>query len=148
MDHTGALSELRSKLKVPLAAHAADVGGLHPPPETLLSDDNIVSFGNVKLEVLHTPGHTPGSLCFKIGKYLISGDTIFPGGPGMTRSPADLRQIIKSITDKILVLPDDTQVHPGHGDSTTLRKEKDEFAVFSSQPHDKNLCGTILWLSS
>ena len=148
MDHTGALSELRSKLKVPLAAHAADVGGLHPPPEILLTDDDIVSFGNVKLEVLHTPGHTPGSLCLKIGRYLISGDTIFPGGPGITWSPANLRQIIKSITDKIFVLPDDTQVHPGHGDSTTSRKEKDEFAVFSSRPHDKNLCGTVLWLSS
>ena len=147
MDHTGALPELRSKLKTPLAVHAADTGGM-PPPEILLSDDDTVSFGNVKLNVLHTPGHTPGSLCFKIGGYLISGDTIFPGGPGMTRSPADLRQIIESITDKIFVLPDDTQVHPGHGASTILKKEKDEFSVFSSRPHDQNLCGSVLWLSS
>ncbi len=147
MDHTGALPELRSKLKAPLAVHAADTGGL-PPPEILLSDGDTVSFGNVKLNVLHTPGHTPGSLCFKTGKYLISGDTIFPGGPGMTGSPADLRQIIESITDKLFVLPDDTQVHPGHGASTILKKEKDEFSVFSSRPHDQNLCGSVLWLSS
>ncbi len=147
MDHIGALPELRSKLKAPLAVHAADTGGL-PPPEILLSDDDTVSFGNIKLSVLHTPGHTPGSLCFKIGGYLISGDTIFPGGPGMTRSPADLRQLIESITDKIFVLPDDTQVHPGHGASTILKKEKDEFSVFSSRPHDQNLCGNVLWLSS
>ncbi len=148
MDHLGALSELRSRLKVPLAAHTADSGRLPSPPEILLNDGDVVSFGKVRLEVLHTPGHTPGSLCFKTGRYLISGDTIFPGGPGKTSTPADLRQIIKSITDKILVLPDDTQIYPGHGDSTTLKKEKDEFAVFSSRSHHPNLCGDVLWLSS
>lgn len=148
MDHIGALSELRSGLEVPLATHAADAGGSPPPPEIQLNDGDIVSFGNIKLEVSHTPGHTPGSLCFKTGKYLISGDTIFPGGPGKTRSPADLQQIIKSVTSKIFTLDDDTQVYPGHGDSTVLKKEKDEFAVFSSRPHKPNLCGDVLWLSS
>ena len=147
-DHIGALSELWSKLKVPLAAHAADSTRLPSPPEILLNDGDVVSFGKVELEVLHTPGHTSGSLCFKIDKYLISGDTIFPGGPGKTRSPADLRQIINSITDKILVLPDDTEIYPGHGDSTILKKERDEFAIFSSRSHDPNLCGDVLWLSS
>jgi glyoxylase-like metal-dependent hydrolase (beta-lactamase superfamily II) len=147
-DHIGALSELRSKLKVPLAAHVDDSTRLPSPPEVLLNDGDVVSFGKVKLEVLHTPGHTSGSLCFKFGRYLISGDTIFPGGPGKTRSPADLRQIIKSITNKILVLPDDTEIYPGHGDSTILKKERDEFATFSSRPHDPNLCGDVLWLSS
>jgi len=148
MDHLGALSELQSKLKAPVAVHAADSTRLPSPPEMLLSDGDVVSFGKVKLEVLHTPGHTPGSLCFNAGQYLISGDTIFPGGPGKTGSPADLRQIIKSITEKIFVLSDDTQIYPGHGDSTTLKKEKDEFAVFSSRPHAPNLCGDVLWLSS
>jgi glyoxylase-like metal-dependent hydrolase (beta-lactamase superfamily II) len=79
---------------------------------------------------------------------LISGDSIFPGGPGKTRSPAALKQIIKSITEEIFVLPDDTQIYPGHGDSTVLKKEKDEFAVFSSRLHDPGLCGDVLWLSS
>ena len=148
MDHTGALSELRSKLGIPLATHAADAGALSSPPEIQLNDGDTVSFGNIKLEVLHTPGHTPGSLCFKTGKYLISGDTIFPGGPGKTRSPADLQQIIQSITSKIFTLDDDTQAYPGHGDSTVLKKEKDEFAVFSSRPHNPNLCGDVLWLSA
>ena len=148
MDHTGALSELRSKLKVPLCVHAADSKSLPSSPERLLTDGDVVLFGKVKVEVLHTPGHTPGSLCFKIGKYLIAGDTIFPGGPGKTGSPADFRQIIKSMTDKILVLPDDTQIYPGHGDSTTIKNGKSEFAVFSSRHHDPNLCGDVLWLSS
>jgi glyoxylase-like metal-dependent hydrolase (beta-lactamase superfamily II) len=87
-------------------------------------------------------------VCFLTGKYLISGDTLFPGGPGKTGSPGNLEQIIESIKGKILPLPDDTYVYPGHGDSTVLRKEKEEFAVFSSRPHDPNLCGDVLWLSS
>ncbi len=148
MDHLGALAELHSKLKVPLAVHALDAGNLPSTPEMLLSDGDAISLGNLKFEVLHTPGHTHGGLCFKVGRYLISGDTIFPGGPGKTRSPADLRQIIKSITEKIFVLPDDTPIYPGHGETTVLKKEKDEFAVFSSRPHDPNLCGDVLWLSS
>lgn len=148
MDHIGALSELRSKLRIPLAAHVADAGVLSPPPEIQLNDGDTVSFGNIKLEVRHTPGHTPGSLCFKTGKYLLSGDTIFPGGPGKTNSPANFQQIIKSITSQIFSLDDDTQVYPGHGDSTVLKKEKEKFAVFSSRPHNPTLCGDVLWLSS
>lgn len=148
MDHIGALSELRSKLRIPLAAHVADAGVLSPPPEIQLNDGSTISFGNIKLEVWHTPGHTSGSLCFKTGKYLLAGDTIFPGGPGKTSSPANFQQIIKSITSQIFPLDDDTQVYPGHGDSTVLNKEKEEFAVFSSRPHNPTLCGDVLWLSS
>ena len=147
-DHIGALAELRSKLGIPLAAHAKDAGILPSPPEIELNDGDIISFGNVKLEVLHTPGHTPGSLCFKAGKYLLSGDTIFPNGPGKTSSPANLQQIVKSITGKIFALDDDTQVYPGHGDSTVIKNEKEEFAAFSSRPHNPNLCGDVFWLSS
>jgi len=148
MDHIGALSELGSRLKVPLAAHALDTGNLPSPPEILLNNGDTVLFGNLKFEVLHTPGHTPGSLCFKVGHYLLSGDTIFSKGPGKTRSPVAFKQIVKSITEKIFVLPDDTQIYPGHGASTVLKKEKDEFAVFSSRPHNPDLCGDVLWLSS
>ena len=147
-DHIGALYALQSKLQVPLAAHALDTANLPSPPEIMLSDNDSILFGNLKLTVLHTPGHTPGGVCFKTSKYLISGDTIFPGGPGKTRSPADFSQIIKSITEKIFVLPDDTKVFPGHGDSTILKREKDEFDVFSSRPHNPNLCGDVLWLSA
>ncbi len=148
MDHLGALAELHSRLRIPLAVHALDAGNLPSSPEMLLSDGDTVSLGDFKLEVLHTPGHTPGGLCFKAGRYLISGDTIFPGGSGKTRSPADFRQIIKSITEKIFVLPDDTPIYPGHGDATVLKKEKDEFAVFSARSHSADLCGDVLWLSS
>jgi glyoxylase-like metal-dependent hydrolase (beta-lactamase superfamily II) len=148
MDHLGALAELTSELGIPVAVHALDAKGLPFRPEILLGDGQTVSFGKIEVRVLHTPGHTPGSVCFLMGRYLISGDTLFPGGPGKTRSPADLRQIIQSLKDKIFPLPDDTQVYPGHGDSTVLSKEKEEFALFSARSHDPHLCGDVLWLSS
>jgi len=147
-DHTGVLVSLRSRLKVPLAAHAADSLTLKTPPEILLEDGDTISLGNIKVKVLHVPGHTPGSLCFRIGKYLLAGDTIFPGGPGRTESPDQFQQIVASITEKILSLPDDTAILPGHGDGTTVKKSREEYAVFASRPHPLDLYGDVLWLTS
>jgi len=148
MDHVGALPRLKSELKVPLAAHHADSAGLPVAPDMLLNEGDVVSFGNIQIKVMHTPGHTPGSLCFLTGKYLISGDTMFPGGPGKTRSPAAFKEIVRSITTKLFALPDETEAYPGHGQSTTIGNEKQAFAVFSSKTHDPGLCGDVLWLSS
>ena len=148
MDHVGALAELVARLKVPVAMNSLDVGRLSVKPELLLKDGDMVSFGAVGLKVLHTPGHTPGSICFLTGRFLISGDTIFPGGPGHTNLPDNLRQIITSIKDKIFTLADETMVFPGHGTDTVLKKEKEAVAVFVSKPHDPNLCGDVTWLSS
>lgn len=148
MDHTGALRQLKSCLTVPIAIHPADADYLPLSPDKMLSDEEIVSFGNIELKVLHTPGHTPGSLCFLTGKHLISGDTIFPGGPGKTNTADDFKQIIASISEKIFVLPDDVQVYPGHGEITVLKKEREDFAIFSSRSHSPHLCGHVSWLSS
>jgi glyoxylase-like metal-dependent hydrolase (beta-lactamase superfamily II) len=79
---------------------------------------------------------------------LLAGDTIFPGGPGKTGSPASFQQIVRSITEKIFALDEDTQVYPGHGGPTLLKKEKGEFTAFSSRQHKPDLCGDVLWLSA
>jgi len=148
IDHIGALEELKSKLKIPVAVHPADASRLPLKPDMELKDGNALKIGKLNIKVLHTPGHTPGSLCFLTGRHLISGDTIFPGGPGKTGSPADFKQIVKSIKDKLFALPDDTQVYPGHGEPTVLGKEKKEFAAFAYKSHVPGLCGDVLWLSS
>ena len=148
LDHLGAFSEVTDELNIPVAIHPEDAKKLPSQPEILLKNGDSISFGKVSLKVLHTPGHTPGSICLLTGKYLISGDTIFPGGPGKTGSPAALRQIIESLSEKIFILPEDTRIYPGHGDSTLLGKEKTEFEVFSSRNHNPSLCGDVLWLSS
>jgi glyoxylase-like metal-dependent hydrolase (beta-lactamase superfamily II) len=147
MDHTGALSELKSTLDLPVAAHADDAGSLPVSADQLLNGGDVISFGDIKLSVLHTPGHTPGSVCFLTANYLIAGDTLFPGGPGRTRTPADFKRILDSLTSKIFVLPDDTQVFPGHGNSAILGKERPSFEAFSAGGLDAKLCGDVLWCS-
>jgi len=148
MDHTGALEDLKSTLNVPVAAHADDAAKLPVRPDLLLKDGDLISFGDIQLTVLHTPGHTPGSLAFLTGNYLIAGDTIFPDGPGKTWSPADFKRIVESLTLKIFVLPGETQIFPGHGDSTVLKREKRLFEEFAAKPHEAGICGDVLWSSS
>jgi len=148
MDHTGALAEVKSTLNIPVAAHCDDAGNLPLKPDMLLNDGDVICAGNIHFTVLHTPGHTPGSLCFLTGNYLIAGDTIFPGGPGKTGSAPDFKRIVESLSSKIFVLPEDTRIYPGHGDSAVLRKEKQAFEAFSAGAHDPNLCGDVLWSSS
>ncbi len=144
-DHTGVIVSLRSRLKVPLGVHPLDTTQLKKPPEILLKDGDKLKLGNLEIEVLHTPGHTPGSLCFRIGRYVFVGDTIFPGGPGHTERPEDFQQILKSINEKIFRLPDDTTLYPGHGNSITVKKAKEEYKVFASKPHDADIYGDVTW---
>lgn len=81
--------------------------------------------GDLALTTLHTPGHTPGGISIKVGRHLFTGDTLFPGGPGLTGWPlSDFPTIIDSICRKLFTLPDDTLVHPGHGPSTTIGTER------------------------
>ena len=146
-DHIGGLVELSSILEVPVAAHPADAKDLPLEPDLLLNDEDTFFFGAIKLKVLHTPGHTPGSLCFFTDRYLVAGDTLFPGGPGKTQSPGDFRQIIQSITEKLFELREEAQVYPGHGKATTIKEAKQQYEVFAARPHNPNLYGDIEWLS-
>lgn len=144
-DHLGALPEIKAALGVPVAVHPHDAPRLSPPADMMLSHGQEIALGGQTLKVLHTPGHTPGSLCFLLGKHLLAGDTIFPNGPGKTNRPQDFEQILESITRQIFVLPDDTVVYPGHGFSTVLGKEKGLFAQFNSRPRKPGLCGDVVW---
>ncbi len=95
-----------------------------------LKDSQILQFGNIKLQVLATPGHTQGCVCFfsltPHGSWLFSGDTLFCGGIGRTDLPGgDYPTLIRSIQKRILTLPDSTIVYPGHGYETTLQTEKE-----------------------
>jgi len=147
-DHTGGLKSTRAKILACLAVHPADNQKLPVKPDMDLSHGDNLFVGKLKLEVLYTPGHTAGSVCFKVGKYLLAGDTIFPGGPGHTETPEAFQRIIKSIADNILVLPEDTEVLPGHGPATTVRQSREEYAVFASHEHTAGLCGDVLWKES
>jgi len=122
MDHVQALPELREKLGVPVAAHPGDD---YPVPiDRELADGDEIAFGERSAKVLHTPGHTPGGICLLVGGHLVSGDTLFPGGPGNTwGDAAAFDQIIGAIESKLFVLPAETPVYPGHGRDTTIGAE-------------------------
>ncbi len=124
-DHVQALAAVKGALGVQVGVHPDDAAMLPIPADFLLSDGDRIAFGNRELLVLHTPGHTPGSVCFLTGDQLISGDTLFPDGPGATATPlGNFPQIIESIRTKLFTLPDETVVLPGHGRSTTVGAER------------------------
>ncbi len=93
----------------------------------ILEDESVIEVGRLRLRTILTPGHTPGSMCFKVegSPVLFSGDTLFPGGPGATRfSYSSFPAIIQSIEEKLFTLPPETIVMPGHGLDTTIGKER------------------------
>ena len=124
-DHIQAVPQLRDA-GYSVSVTAEDAGML-PSYDEVLEDEATVTVGRLRLHTLLTPGHTPGSMCFRLEGHpvLFSGDTLFPGGPGATSfEGGDFPTIIHSIEDRLFTLPPDTLVLPGHGDSTTIGDER------------------------
>ena len=141
VDHIGANVDIVQKYGVPLMIHAADEGLLQvsdfielslllgaknsPAPDRLLADGDEIAVGRRSLRVIHIPGHTPGSVGFVHGGLLFSGDTLFCGGVGRTDLPGgSWKDLERSIRDRILSLPEETVVLPGHGPHTTVAQER------------------------
>ena len=132
-DHINAAVPLRDAVDAPILLHPADrmlwdVVWPDESPDRALAPGETLLAGGHALAVLHTPGHSPGCCCFYDGASdaVFSGDTLFCGGPGATgRSFSDEATILRSIRDRLLTLPDETIVHTGHGDSTTIGAERD-----------------------
>jgi len=98
---------------------------ISPPADRLLHEGDKISIGSYSLNIIHTPGHTPGGICLYTDKILFSGDTLFYEGIGRTDLPGgDGEKLLESIRTKLFALPDDTKVFPGHGEATTIRHEK------------------------
>ena len=124
-DQHGQLAALKQRLGVPVGIGGGDEDMLETPPDFTISDGQKFRFGKTTMQAIHTPGHTPGSTCFAVGNVVFTGDTLFPGGPGNTKtSTGDFPTIIASIRDKLFTLPEDTLVYPGHGKGTTIGTEK------------------------
>ncbi|MFR9731124.1 MBL fold metallo-hydrolase, partial [Saccharopolyspora sp. MS10] len=127
-DHVRLAPELGELVDAPVFLHPADAPVwrlTHPDrdPDRFLDDRQSIEVGRAELVVLHTPGHSPGSVCLycpDLGA-VFTGDTLFAGGPGATgRSFSDFPTITRSIRERLLPLPERTRVHPGHGESTTI----------------------------
>ena len=148
MDHLLGFDDVTSAIDAPVAIGEADAHALKKPPARLLKDGDEIKAGTITLKAIATPGHTPGSTCYTVGNSIFTGDTLFPGGPGKTGSPENLRQVIDSITSKLFVFGDDLAVYPGHGDDGSLKSSKEEYGVFASKGHPADLYGDVLWLTS
>jgi len=141
VDHIAALGEVRDATGAEVLIHAGDAEMLtdptrnlsffmgrrlrFSPAERLLADGDTIEVGTVRLEVVHTPGHTPGGICLKTDDLVITGDTLFAGSVGRSDFPGgNHRQLIRSIKERLLCLPGHTRVYPGHGPETTIEEEK------------------------
>jgi glyoxylase-like metal-dependent hydrolase (beta-lactamase superfamily II) len=148
-DHIAGVREIKGGTGKELGIHKEDEPNLSSgDADFFLKDGDTIQVGDISLQVMFIPGHTPGAVCLLTGKHLFSGDTLFPGGPGYSRSPEAFRQLVEGISSRLLALPDDTHVYPGHGGDTTIGASKEEFAVFASKSHPKDLHGEIAWMTS
>lgn len=142
-DHIRAAVELAERVGAQIWLHPDDRmlwDLVHPDvaPDHELGDGEQFSVAGEQLEVLHTPGHSPGSCCFRLpgSAQLFTGDTLFAGGPGATgRSWSSFEQIIESIRTKLLVLPAETVVNTGHGPSTTIGDEARQLDDWIARGH-------------
>ena len=131
-DHINAAVPLRDVVDAPIWLHDADrmlwdVVWPEDSPDRAVEPGTTIDVGGSHLHVVHTPGHSPGCCCFHDADdgVVITGDTLFCGGPGATgRSHSDEPTIVRSICDRLLALPDYTVVHTGHGESTTIGAER------------------------
>jgi hydroxyacylglutathione hydrolase len=141
-DHVAGLAEMARRTGAPAGVHPADAPlmaqatdtarlfGLEveapPPPDFELEDGQELQIGALTLEVMHTPGHSAGGVTFLLPHAAIVGDCLFAGSIGRTDLPgSDYLTLMRSIVDRILALPDDTLVLPGHGPSTTVGRERE-----------------------
>lgn len=137
-DHIGA----NGQFKLPILIHRLDALFLSDPEknlstmfgldvvspnaERLLEDKDVINIGDLALEVIHTPGHTPGSISIRAKNLVFTGDTLFCEGVGRTDFPyASEKDLFKSLRERLLVLPDSTRIYPGHGPASTIGHERE-----------------------
>lgn len=140
-DHIGAVKEIIKALNIPLLAHVDEkelledrnknlsyimpTGPTELIADKLLKDGSIIRFGNVGAKVIHTPGHTKGGICLKMGNLLFTGDTIFRASIGRTDLyGGNYQSLINSIKNRLMHLDDSIMIFPGHGDSSTIAYER------------------------
>ncbi len=139
-DHVGALKRLKDATGAEVLIHADDAESLPkqplnfvfgpgypppPPPDRLLEEGDSIDIGDRHFSVIHTPGHTPGGICLLGHGTLFSGDTLFNYGIGRYDLPGgDHDQLMNSLHTKVMTLPDETVVYPGHGPDTTIGAER------------------------
>ena len=128
--HVGGKDNLKALTGGETGIHSADAKQFLRSADRYLFDGDELEFGEFKIEVVHTPGHTPGSVCYVIANHAFVGDTILAGGIGRQMPETDLRRQMMSIGTKLLRLPPATALYPGHGPATSLERELMQNPIF------------------
>lgn len=124
-DHTAGASELKRITKAPVLIHALDAPGLNFKPDGHLQDGQKISLGTYTISVIHTPGHSPGGICFHAPGAVFTGDTLFAGSIGRTDFPGGSHEkLVEGVMKKIFPLGDELRVYPGHGPVSTIERER------------------------
>jgi hydroxyacylglutathione hydrolase len=129
-DHTNGDAIFQEKYNVPICIHRLDAASfavlenVNFSPIVLLEEDSLVNFGNDSLKVMHTPGHTPGSICLLGTRLVFTGDTLFAGGIGRTDFPGGSGSDMQLSLQKLQGLPDYFLIYPGHGPTSIIGEEK------------------------
>ena len=132
--HVAGKDEVKAALGGETGLHSADAKQFLRSADHYLIDGDELEFGEFKLTVIHTPGHTPGSLCFVVANHAFVGDTILAGGIGRQMPETDLRRQMMSIGTKLMRLPLTTALYPGHGPATSLERELAQNPIFRGAP--------------
>ena len=130
-DHAGGLQKLDKAFACPVWIDKKEPKPSGSRNYKYIADGEILKLGKIKIEILFTPGHTPGGVSYKVGDTVFSGDSIFAGSMG--RANSSWSSLFESITQKLLTLPDETRLFPGHGPATTVREEKMHNPFFFGQ---------------
>lgn len=146
-DHWMSYDEVRKATGAPVLVGDREINIADERIDRRVADGADVLVGSLRCTVLHTPGHTPGSICLRIGRALISGDTLFDGGPGKTFAAGDLETIVASITSRLHPLPDDVVVMPGHGANTTIGESRRQYGEYLKHPRAAGHFGDVEWLA-
>ena len=146
VDHIGALEEIKCVTNAPVYIHPFDANLFNIPYDHSLSNVDMISLGFQVLEVIHTPGHTPGMMSLKLdNNRVIVGDTIFVGGPGRTNSPAEFQITMKTMQEVVFAWQDKTVFYPGHGQPGTIGDERRSYEKFIKDGWSPQICGDVTW---
>jgi hydroxyacylglutathione hydrolase len=142
-DHTGALDDMRSRLRVPVMAHPVFAG---KTIDRALADGDTIAVGEHRLKARHTPGHTPDQMCIAVedDDRIVVGDTLFEGGPGKTWTSGDFNATLDTLRRVILAWPDNTRCYPGHGSPFRLGDIRSDIESFISKDHGR-FYGDATW---
>ena len=149
-DHVGALDDVCAALDMSFGMHAADAERFDLSPGYSLADGDVLKLGEDGLQAVHIPGHTPGSVALMLmdshsPPRVVVGDVIFPGGPGHSASPEALALSLDSLARTVFTWPDETELHPGHGDVATVGAERAAFEAFRAKDLPADLHGDVTW---